>query len=62
MLSGYPLRDVINLVDRFNFSSSDDIHTLSHLYESMLSEAEQAAFNRSNGVVFEVALELANQL
>jgi purine-nucleoside phosphorylase len=27
-----------------------------------LSEAEQAAFNRSNGAIFEVALELANQL
>jgi type I restriction enzyme M protein len=43
MLSGYLLRDVINLVDRFNFNSSDDIHTLSHLYESMLREMRDAA-------------------
>jgi type I restriction enzyme M protein len=43
MLSGYLLRDVINLVDRINFNSSDDIHTLSHLYESMLREMRDAA-------------------
>ncbi|MBN1657577.1 MAG: SAM-dependent DNA methyltransferase [Anaerolineae bacterium] len=43
MLSGYLLRDVVNLVDRFNFNSSDDIHTLSHLYESMLREMRDAA-------------------
>jgi type I restriction enzyme M protein len=43
MLSGYLLRDVVNLVNRFNFNSSDDIHTLSHLYESMLREMRDAA-------------------
>jgi type I restriction enzyme M protein len=43
MLSGYLLRDVINLVNRFNFNSSDDIHTLAHLYESMLREMRDAA-------------------
>jgi len=43
MLSGYLLRDVVNLVNRINFNSSDDIHTLSHLYESMLREMRDAA-------------------
>lgn len=43
MLSGYLLRDVVNLVNRINLNSSDDIHTLSHLYESMLREMRDAA-------------------
>src|SRR3989304_3824435 len=43
MLSGYLLRDVVNLVNRINFNSSDDIHTLGHLYESMLREMRDAA-------------------
>lgn len=43
MLSGYLLRDVVNLVNRINFNVSDDIHTLSHLYESMLREMRDAA-------------------
>ena len=47
MLSGYLLRDVVNLVNRINFNVSDDIHTLSHLYESMLREMRDAA--GSNG-------------
>jgi len=47
MLSGYLLRDVVNLANRINFNSSDDIHTLSHLYESMLREMRDAA--GSNG-------------
>ncbi len=34
---------MVNLVNRFNFNSSDDIHTLSHLYESMLREMRDAA-------------------
>ena len=42
-LSGYLLRDVVNLVNRINFNSSDDIHTLGHLYESMLREMRDAA-------------------
>jgi len=45
--SGYLLRDVINLVSRINFNSLDDIHTLSHIYESMLRELRDAA--GSNG-------------
>jgi type I restriction enzyme M protein len=43
MLSGYILRDVINLMGGVNFNSADDIHTLSHLYESMLKEMRDAA-------------------
>ena len=43
MVNGYLLRDVINLVDSIHFTSSDEIHTLSHLYESMLRELRDAA-------------------
>lgn len=43
MLSGYLLRDVVNKVNQINFASSDDIHTMSHLYESMLREMRDAA-------------------
>jgi len=43
MLSGYLLRDVVNLVDRVDFTSSDDIHTIAHVYESMLREMRDAA-------------------
>jgi type I restriction enzyme M protein len=43
MLSGYLLRDVVNLVNRIDFNVSDDVHTLSHLYESMLREMRDAA-------------------
>ncbi len=43
MLSGHLLRDVINKVSEINFTSSDDIHTMAHLYESMLREMRDAA-------------------
>lgn len=43
MLSGYLLRDVINKVNEINFASSDDIHTMAHLYESMLKDMRDAA-------------------
>lgn len=43
MLSGYLLRDVVNKVNEINFASSDDIHTMAHLYESMLREMRDAA-------------------
>jgi type I restriction enzyme M protein len=43
MLSGYLLRDVINLIDSIHFNSRDEIHTLGHLYESMLKEMRDAA-------------------
>ncbi len=43
MLSGYLLRDVVNLVNEINFASADDIHTMAHLYESLLREVRDAA-------------------
>lgn len=43
MINGYLLRDVINKVNTINFTSSEEIHTLSHLYESMLKEMRDAA-------------------
>lgn len=43
MLSGYLLRDVVNKVHSINFTSSDDIHTMAHLYESLLREVRDAA-------------------
>lgn len=43
MRSGYLLRDIINLVNKIDFTSSDDIHTMAHLYESMLKEMRDAA-------------------
>lgn len=43
MLSGYLLRDVVNKANEINFTSSDDIHTMAHLYESMLREVRDAA-------------------
>jgi type I restriction enzyme M protein len=47
MRSGYLLRDIINLVNGIDFTSSDDIHTMAHLYESMLKEMRDSA--GSNG-------------
>ncbi len=43
MESGYLLRDVLNKVDGIHFDSTDEIHTLSRLYESMLREMRDAA-------------------
>src|SRR5437870_13210170 len=43
MVSGYLLRDVINKVNDIHFTSQDEIHTLGHLYESMLREMRDAA-------------------
>lgn len=43
MVSGYLLRDIINKISDIHFSSSEEIHTLSHLYESMLREMRDAA-------------------
>ncbi|WP_459980048.1 HsdM family class I SAM-dependent methyltransferase, partial [Mycobacterium avium] len=34
---------VVNKVNEINFASSDDIHTMAHLYESMLREMRDAA-------------------
>ena len=43
MINGYLLRDVINKVNDIHFASHDEIHTLGHLYESMLREMRDAA-------------------
>jgi type I restriction enzyme M protein len=43
MESGYLLRDIINKVNGIHFDSSEEIHTLGHLYESMLKEMRDAA-------------------
>lgn len=43
MLSGYLLRDLVNQIDKIHFTSRDDIHTMAHLYESMLREMRDAA-------------------
>ena len=43
MVSGYLLRDVINKVAVIHFTSSDELHTLGALYESMLREMRDAA-------------------
>lgn len=43
MINGYLLRDVINKVNEIHFSSSEEIHTLGRLYESLLKEMRDAA-------------------
>ncbi len=43
MINGYLLRDVINKVNQIHFTSSEEIHTLGHLYETMLREMRDAA-------------------
>jgi type I restriction enzyme M protein len=43
MNSGFLLREIINKVNGIHFGSSEEIHTLSHLYESMLKEMRDAA-------------------
>ena len=43
MDSGYLLRDVINKIGAIHFDSTEEIHTLGHLYESMLKEMRDAA-------------------
>lgn len=43
MKSGYLLRDIINKVANIHFTSTDELHTLGALYESMLREMRDAA-------------------
>ncbi len=43
MQSGYLLRDVLNKINGIHFTSSEEIHTLGHLYESLLMEMRDAA-------------------
>lgn len=41
--SGYVLRDVINLIERIHFNSSEDVQILGRMYENMLREMRDAA-------------------
>lgn len=43
MLSGYLFKDLISQLDKISFANRDDIHTMAHLYESMLKEMRDAA-------------------
>jgi type I restriction enzyme M protein len=43
LINGYLLRDVVNRVNGIHFTSSEEIFTLGHLYESMLKEMRDAA-------------------
>lgn len=43
MQSGTLLRDLIDQVDRISFTSSDDIHTMAFVYESIIKEMRDAA-------------------
>ena len=43
MINGYLLRDMVNKVNGIHFTSSEEIHTLGHLYESMLKEMRDVA-------------------
>jgi type I restriction enzyme M protein len=43
MITGYLLRDVIDKVNGIHFNSSEEMHTLSRLYETMLREMRDAA-------------------
>jgi len=43
MRSGYLLRDVVNKIAGVHFTSSDELHTLGALYESLLREMRDAA-------------------
>ncbi len=43
MINGYLLRDVINKINEIHFNSSNEVHILSHLYESMLKAMRDAA-------------------
>ncbi|MCP4707198.1 MAG: SAM-dependent DNA methyltransferase, partial [Planctomycetes bacterium] len=43
MTNGYLLRDIINEVNKIDFAASQEIHTLSHLYETMLKEMRDAS-------------------
>ncbi len=43
MLNGYLLKDILNKVNGIHFTSSDEIHTIGYLYESMLKEMRDSA-------------------
>lgn len=58
MKSGYLLRDVLTKVNEIHFDSSEEIHTLGHLYESMLREMRDAAGD--SGEFYTLALSCAS--
>ena len=41
--SGYILREVVESLSGINFNSSDDVHVVSHFYETMLKEMRDAS-------------------
>jgi type I restriction enzyme M protein len=41
--SGYILREVLEKLDGINFNSLDDVHLISHFYETMLREMRDAS-------------------
>ena len=43
MMSGHLLRQLVDQLDKIEFSSSDDLHTMAVLYETMLREMRDAA-------------------
>lgn len=43
MINGYLLRDVVDKINTIHFTSSDEVHTLGLLYESLLKEMRDAA-------------------
>ncbi len=43
MLSGNLLREVVDQIDKVDFHAAADVHTIAHLYESMLQEMRDAA-------------------
>jgi type I restriction enzyme M protein len=43
MVSGYLLSDLVDQIDKVQFASTDDIHTMALMYESMLREMRDAA-------------------
>lgn len=43
MINGYLLRDVIDKVSGIHFNATEEMHTLGHLYESMLKEMRDSA-------------------
>jgi type I restriction enzyme M protein len=43
MINGYLLRDVVNKIDEIHFDTTEEIHNLAFLYESLLKEMRDAA-------------------
>ena len=43
IVDGYLLRQVVNLIDRIHFTATEEMHTLSRLYETLLREMRDAA-------------------